>query len=59
MPCGYELRPGEKVYLEFKPRELCPTNGFYIIRVMERFEVCDNEGRLVRDLLKSNVAMGS
>jgi len=51
MPCGYGLKEGEKLFLEFRPPELCPTNESYIIRVMERFEVRDSEGRLVRDLL--------
>ncbi len=51
MPCGYDLKKGEKICLEFKPPESCPVIGNYIIRVMERFEIRDSEGRLVKDLL--------
>ncbi|MBI2499666.1 hypothetical protein HYV88_05475 [Candidatus Woesearchaeota archaeon] len=53
MLCGYKLKEGERVYLSWKPPEECSIVGDYIIRVMERFEVRDSEGRLVRDLLKS------
>jgi len=47
------LKQGERVYIEFLPKEQCPQNEHYVFRVMTKAEVRDEEGRLVRDLLTS------
>jgi len=48
---GYNLKQNEHVVVSFVPSDKCPVVRDYVIRVMNRFEVRDAEGNLVKNLL--------
>lgn len=52
MVCGYNLKEGERVVLEFTPAGQCPANEIYVIRTMSRLEVRGAEGELVKSFIK-------